>query len=80
MVSFHAKTGWDRLSVIQKEKLSFWSIPNQPRIGNSKKIKIKIQNLKNNIILHLKQKRVGTSREWYNKKSYCSDSLKPDLE
>ena len=38
MAEFQAKTGRDRLSVIQKKKLSFQSIPTRFGIKNSKKI------------------------------------------
>ena len=38
MASFQAKTGWDRLRVMEKKMLLFRSIPTRPGIGNSGKI------------------------------------------
>ena len=46
MASFQAKTGRDRLRVIQKKKLSFQSIPTRLGIGNSKTIAKKCKKLR----------------------------------
>ena len=46
MASSQAKTGWERLRTWKKKKFSFWSIPTQPRIENSKKIAKKLKKLK----------------------------------
>ena len=47
MALFQGKTGWDRLSVIQKKKnLSFRSIPTRFGIKNSKKIAKKCTKIK----------------------------------
>ena len=46
MASFQAKTGRDRVRVIQKKKLSFQSIPTRLGIGNSKTIAKKCKKLR----------------------------------
>ena len=56
MASFQAKTGRDKLRVIQKKKLSFGFIPNRPKIGNSKKITKKFKKLKSIIMASFEAK------------------------
>ena len=46
MASFQAKTGWDRLRMMEKEKKTFLSVPSQSGIQNSEKIAKKFKKLK----------------------------------
>ena len=56
MASFRAKTGCDKLRVIQKKKLSFRSIPTRHGRGNSKKIPKICKKLRNIIVASFQSK------------------------
>ena len=81
MASFQAKTGRDRLRVIQKKKLSFQSIPTRLGIGNSKTIAKKCKKLRI-IIMAEFQAKTGWDRlsVIQKKKSYRSNPFQQDLE
>ena len=81
MASFQAKTGRDRLRVIQKKKLSFQSIPTRLGIGNSKTIAKKCKKLRI-IIMAEFQAKMGRDRlsVIQKKKSYRSNPFQQDLE
>ena len=81
MASFQAKTGRDKLRVIQKKKLSFGFIPNRPKIGNSKKITKKFKKLKS-IIMASFEAKTGWDRlrVIQKKKIYHSNPFQPDPE
>ena len=59
-----------------KKKLSFWSVPTQPGIENSKTIAKKLKN----IIMASFQAKTGWDSLWKRKKNYRSDQLLPDQE
>ena len=44
---FSSQNGTREAENVRKKKFSFWSIPNRPGIGNSKKIAKKLKKLKN---------------------------------
>ena len=48
--SFLAKPRSERLRKSEKQKLSFWYVPNWPVLKNSKKIAKKLEKLKNTIM------------------------------
>ena len=81
MALFQAKTGRDRLRVIQKKKLSFRSIPTRLGIGNSKTITKKCKKL---IIITMAsfQAKMGRDRlrVIQKTKSYRFDPFQPNLK
>ena len=80
MASFQAKTGWDRLRVIQKKNLSFRFIPSRSGIWNSKKLAKKCKNLKDIIMASFQAKTVRDRLRMREKKNYCFDPFQPDPE
>ena len=80
MVSFHAKTGWDKQRVIQQKKLLFRFIETRPGIGISKKI-AKIGKKLKIIIMGSFQAKTGRDSlrvTQKKKKRYRSDPFQPD--